>query len=179
MCPIYELKYKYREAPIGNMVGVQVVNQGGGVENRFFNDGIDVTGDSMNPSPVIEVLAPEKFVALHYLTYSDPSFKDRTVAVDENGKTWYQHSNGVWFTDVVIPDKSCNSTSSGYASHCPEFAMMKQGQELVALNTLNTLYPNINRDEPFSEIDRIFAYEYPTTSQREQTLQTLVWFSAN
>jgi hypothetical protein len=28
-------------------------------------------------------------------------------------------------------------------------------------------------------LDRVFAYEFPTTSQREQTLQTLDWYYAN
>ncbi len=181
LCPVYRLDYSYNQAPIGSMVGVQVVNQDRGSESRFFNDGIDVTGDSLNPSPVIEVLAKEKFVAQHYLTYADPSFKDRTVAIDENGTTWYQLSNGVWYTEHVIPDKSCKTTSSGFASHCPEFAMMMQGQELVAQYTLDTMYPRINMYESFYEIDRIFAYEYPTISQRELTLQStlLDWYSVS
>ncbi len=179
LCPVYRLDYMYNQAPIGNMIGVQVVNQDRESESRFFNDGIDVTGDSLNPSPIIEVLAKEKFVALHYLTYADPSFKDRTVAIDENGKTWYQLSNGIWYTEYVIPDKSCNSSSSGYAKHCPEFAMMKQGQELVAQHTFDTMYPRINMYESFYEIDRIFAYEYSSISQRELTLQTLDWYNAN
>jgi hypothetical protein len=179
LCPVYRLSYQYNQAPLGDMVGVQVVNHDRGSENRFFNDGIDVTGDSLNPSPVIEVLANEKFVAKHYLTYSDPSFKDRTVAVDENGKTWYKHSNGVWFTEAIMPDRSCETTSTGYAKHCPEFDMMMQGQELIAQYTMDTMYPNLNKHESFAELDRIFAYEYPTTSQREQTLQTLDWYYAN
>jgi hypothetical protein len=179
LCPVYRLDYSYNQAPLGDMVGVQVVNHDRSTENRFFNDGIDVTGDSLNPSPVIQVLADEKFVAHHYLTYSDPSFKDRTVAVDENGKTWYQADNGVWFTEAIMPDRSCKSTSTGFASHCPEFAMMMQGQELIAQNTIDTMYPNLNKYESFAEIDRVFAYEYPTTSQRELTLQTLDWYNTN
>jgi hypothetical protein len=182
MCPIYELKYKYREAPIDNMVGVQVVNQDGASENRFFNDGIDVTGDSMNPSPVIEVLADEKFVAKHYLTFVDPSFKDRTVAVDENGIIWNKVGN-FWTTEHLMPDRSCSvgATGLGYDRTCPEFAMQVQGQELVALNTLDTMHPNINHDEPFSELDKIIAYEYPTTSQRELTSlqKTIDWYNAH
>jgi hypothetical protein len=78
-----------------------------------------------------------------------------------------------------MPDRSCETTSTGYAKHCPEFAMMMQGQELIAQYTIDTLYPNINRDESFAELDRVFAYEFPTTSQREQTLQTLDWYYAN
>ena len=54
-CVNVKVQHMYREAPIYNMVGVEVMDTNNNVQHTTFNDGIDVLGDSMNPSDILYV----------------------------------------------------------------------------------------------------------------------------
>lgn len=49
-CGIINLYYTYREAPVYPMVVVNVMDKNRNSQSFFFNDGVNVTGDSLNPS---------------------------------------------------------------------------------------------------------------------------------
>lgn len=51
ICTKVDLEYSYREATINNMMLVSVSDVSRNVQNFYFNHGVQVIGDSMNPAP--------------------------------------------------------------------------------------------------------------------------------
>ena len=49
------LQYSYREATINNMMLVNVQDKSNNSQNFYFNDGVQVLGDSLNESPTFEM----------------------------------------------------------------------------------------------------------------------------
>ncbi len=98
-------------------------------KQNFYKDGIDFVGYTENPLPFFNVVDGRNGITTIYTT--DFTLEDQTHAVDQYGNTWTL-TNNVWQKDYVAPDMSCNvSTYIGYDRTCPEFAIMKQGQELI------------------------------------------------
>lgn len=97
-------------------------------KTNFFNDGIDFVGNTENYLPFYQVLDGKNGAFMIYTT--DPTLEDLNHAIDQFGQTWTRE-NGFWSKDYVPVDRSCDTSSKGFDRTCPEFNIMKQGQELL------------------------------------------------
>lgn len=167
MCEAVAIYITFAESPTNEIFGVKAIDKSGRWIITTFNDGIEFSGLSQNKLET--AFMPYKKEGLVNMVLID---KKDNIWISPYGQNYTRNSVGSWFqltyAEHMMSDRSCEVTKFGYARTCPEFDMQMQGQELLAIHTMNTLYPNVNRDDSFSEIDQIFAYEYPTTSQREQ-----------
>ena len=126
-------------------------------KQNFYNDGIDFVGYTENPLPHFNVVDGRNGITTIYTT--DFTLEDQTHAIDQYGNTWTL-TNNIWNKDYVAPDMSCNVSSYlGYDRTCPEFAIMKQGQEIIG-----TQYFDSKSIQ--SEVGDYFTYEYPEQTDR-------------
>ncbi len=126
-------------------------------KQNFYNDGIVVVGNTENPLPHFNVVDGRNGITTIYTT--DFTLQDLEHAIDMYGNTWTL-TNNIWNKDYVTPDMSCNvSTYIGYDRTCPEFAIMKQGQALMAQQYFNS-------QSIQSEVGDYFTYEYPEQTDR-------------
>ncbi len=126
-------------------------------KQNFYNDGIDFVGTSEVAPPYYQVIDGRDGLTTIYTT--DWTFEDLTHAVDQNGNTWT--FNGVeWIKDYIAHDTSCNVSSYlGYDRTCPEFAIMKEGQELIG-----TQYFDSSKIQ--STLDDAYTFDYPEQTDR-------------
>ena len=55
LCLKLDLEYSYREAPLDNILLVAATDGNGNTQNFFFNEGVQVNGESLNESPTFEM----------------------------------------------------------------------------------------------------------------------------
>ncbi len=140
------------------IVKTNVWDQRRNAKTNFYNDGIDFVGNTENALPTYNVLDGRNGNVVLYTM--DPTLENLDFAIDENGYNWYVNNNGFWQKEYIAPDTSCSvSTYIGYDRTCPEFAILKQGQILLAQEYFNSA-------DIQSEIGESFAYEFPEQTDR-------------
>ena len=126
-------------------------------KQNFYNDGIDFVGTTENPLPFFNVVDGRNGITTIYTT--DFTLEDQTHAIDQYGNTWTL-TNNIWNKDYVMPDMSCNVSSYlGYDRTCPEFAIMKQGQEIIGTQYFDS-------KSITNEVGDYFTFEYPEQTDR-------------
>ena len=151
-CLIVTIEHRFRAPLDFNIVGTDVWDMKRNAWQNYFNHGIQVTGESLNPPKEHDGIYQGQF---YHLTETS-----KTSAVDEKGDSWsFQY--GVWNKDFIPNKKSSDKiTMHGYDRGTYGFDMYKYGQHLLAEITLNEICPNCN-DTSFDKINNIFAYDYP------------------
>jgi len=90
---------------------------------------------------------------------TDFTLEDQEHAIDIYGNTWTLINN-IWNKDYVAPDMSCTvSTYIGYDRTCPEFAIMKEGQALIAQQYFDS-------SKIQSIVSDAYTIEYPEQTDR-------------
>ena len=141
---------------------------------NYYNHGIEVIGESLNPAKEYDGINRGH---IYHLTETG-----KTTAVDEFGNSWTL-SLGVWNKDYVVPqrivedaipsekvwaikyplkDKSQEEIIKAFTKDGAEdkFLVSKYGQSLLAENRLNQMCPGCF-DKPYDKINSIFSYDFP------------------
>jgi len=142
-----------------NIVATDVWDTKRNAWQNYFNHGIEVVGQSLNPTKEYDGI--NKGQTYHLIETS------KTTAVDEFGNSWTLKYD-VWNMDYVMPviQDSGDLRNRNHSA----FSNWKQMQAEMA-----TSYFDSSKIQ--SELSESFAYEYPTISHREQTLQKLPWYN--
>ena len=139
-----------------SMFAVQVIDQYGYNKMTFFNEGYTSLGMSLVGTPIHHVMDSVGNVAT--ITEIDPTIMDHTKGIDEQGNGW-SIVNNHWQKDLVMPDLTCDVTKHGYNRYCPEFTIMKNGQELIARQSFDSekilSYPSPVIEQPYVKYDRL------------------------
>jgi len=109
-CLEITLKYSYRESPLYNTVMVVTSNIVGAAGSFYFNDGIDVTGESLNEQPTItkfNKLTSQQKDNL-WITYTRTD-KITNTWIDQNGIE-YLKVNDNFERITPLPDYVCDDT---------------------------------------------------------------------
>jgi len=172
-CTEVSMKHKYREAPIYNIIRVEIMDGQRNVQTSTFNDGVEVLGESMNPADTMNIIP----VTLQ--NYPQKRGMIELTNIDRSEKLWTDPYGYVWQGDesrmvlvstipIAQPDINSKSIWSGYNDRInSNFAMYKETQSDLALGMMEAYYrTSINYEEPFSELNDIFSYEYPTPGDR-------------
>jgi len=138
-CGKVVLEYSYREATLNNIMLVNVWDNPRNPQNFYFNDGIKVVGESLNPADIIYTHVPNDLYpqkqGLVKLTQIDRAEK---LWVDAYGYVWYGDSSKVVLISNVIIEKDNDPKSvwSGYNDRAnSNFASYKEEQK-VKVETL-------------------------------------------
>jgi len=163
-CQVINVSAVPKEPIAGDDIIVQtnVVDQRLNGKTNYYNDGIDVTGNTENPFPFYKMADGKNGVVLIFTT--DPTLEDLEHAIDKYGQTWTLINGNYWVKDYVSPDRSCKVSSMGFDKYCPEFQTMLLGQQLFAQQYFNSL--DIQKELPDS-----FTSEYSNIIQRADDIE--------
>jgi len=128
-CLIINVYHTFRQPLDFNIVGTYFWDAKRNAANNYFNDGIQVEGDSLNP--------PAQYQSTyngHPVTITET---EKNVGIDQEGNSWTFDKQ--WKMDYVSQAKIDDGiTSQGIGRNNVKFSSYKQGQELIAEYTLKT-----------------------------------------
>ena len=152
-CLIVTVFHTFRESLNFDIVGTNVWDFRLNAWQNFYNHGIHIEGQSLNP--------PDEYVGIYKGNLIHLIENAKNTAVDTDGNTWT--FDNTWIKDYISIGKIDDPISSlGYDRNHVRFDTYKQGQELIASSLFETYYKTSFSQEPaFSEIDDIKFYEYP------------------
>jgi len=154
-CLIVTVFHTFRESLDFDIVGTNVWDFRHNAWQNFYNHGIHIEGQSLNP--------PDEYVGIYKGNLIHLIETGKNTAVDTDGNTWT--FDNTWIKDYISIGKIDDPISSlGYDRNHVRFDTYKQGQELVSSSLFETYYKTSVSQEPaFSEIDDIKLYEFSET----------------
>jgi len=158
-CLIVTVFHTFRESLDFDIVGTNVWDFRLNAWQNFYNHGIHIEGQSLNP--------PDEYVGIYKGNLIHLIETGKNTAVDTDGNTWT--FDNTWIKDYISIGKIDDPiTSQGYDRNHVKYNTYKQGQELVASSLFETYYKtSISQEPAFSEIDDIKFYEYPDTIDKK------------
>jgi len=166
-CLLVSLDYVYRESPNGNVIGVKPADFRGYGNQFFFNDGVEVLGESLNLPAKMTIAAShadhhEQRGGTLELTQID---RYQNIWEDEYGIQWYVEDGRIkqiTLPDYEHPQDKGNIGIQGMKRDHPLFEQYKYEQYLKAIEPMPEYYrTTINYEKAFSEINDILSIEYP------------------
>ncbi len=150
-CLIVKVVHTFRAPLDFNIFGTLVWDDNRNGWQNYFNHGIEVVGESLNP--------PKEYDGINKGHIYHLTETGKTSAVDEFGNSW-SLEYGLWNMDYIPIKKVDEITMHGYDRNNSNFNLYKYYHYLLAENKLDEICPNC-RDEPYDKINNVFAYEYP------------------
>ena len=161
-CLIVKIVHTFRAPLDFNILGTNVWDVKRNTWQNYYNHGIEVVGESLNPAKEYDGINRGQ---IYHLTETS-----KTTAVDEFGNSW-SLEYGLWAMDYITNKKPIDGTTMhGYDRTNSNFEMYKYYQYKLSEIKLNELCPNCF-DESFAEINDIFAYEYPISQNSLDDLE--------
>jgi len=118
---------------------------------NFYNHGIHIEGESLNP--------PDEYVGIYKGKITHLFETGKNTAVDEAGNTWT--FDKTWTMDYIPKAKIVDGyTQHGIDRNNAWFNIYKQGQKLLAQEALEQLCPSCS-DKEFAEIYDIVSNDLP------------------
>ena len=155
-CLIVTIDHTFRAPLEFNIVGTDVWDMRRNSWQNYYNHGIEVVGESLNPPN--EYFGIYKGKLIHLIETA------KNTAIDAEGNTWT--FDKTWIMDYIPKGKIDDPTPlHGFDRNHVKFDTYKQGQELIALSLLEQICLQCF-DKPFEEINDIFSYEFPEESER-------------
>jgi len=129
-CLVLTIHHRFREPLDFDILGTNVWDENRDAWQNYFNHGVDVQGDSLN--------SPNQHVGIYHGKLIPITQLDGNTGVDENGNTWI--FDKTWKINRLLTGKIDDGISShGFDRNSARFENYKQGQELLALHTLNSM----------------------------------------
>ena len=129
-CLLVTFYHTFREPLEFNMVSTVVWDQNRNSWQNFYNHGIEIKGDSLNP--------PDEHIGIHRGHLVNLFETGKNYAVDKDGNTWTFDKE--WKMDFIPKGKIDKGiTSQGYDRNHVNFEIFKKGQELIAQYKLNEI----------------------------------------
>jgi len=152
-CLIVKVTHTFRAPLDFNILGTNVWDIKRNAWQNYYNHGIEVVGESLNPPKEYDGINKGQ---IYHLTETS-----KTTAVDEFGNSWSLKYDQ-WVMDHILNKKIIDGIEQdGINRNNAWFNTYKQGQELVAKEVLEQSCPSCSEKE-FAEINDIFTYEFPT-----------------
>ena len=144
--------YHTFRAPLDfNIVATDVWNTKRYAWQNYYNHGVGIVGDSLNP--------PKEHDGYHKGQIYHLTETSKTTATDEFDNSW-SLEYGQWSMDYIQNKKIVDKTPmNGYDRHHAFFNAYKDGQILLAENKLREICLECF-NESYGEINDIFAYEF-------------------
>ncbi len=150
-CLIVTIDHRFRTQLDFNMVGTDVWDYRRNSLQNYYNDGIEVVGESLNP--------PKQYTGIHDGHLITITEIGKNIATDEWGNVW--SFDKTWNMNYVPKGKIVDGISDhGIDRNNAWFNIQKLGQELLAQSILEKICPQCV-SEPFEEINDIKAHSFP------------------
>jgi len=149
-CLIVKVGHTFRSPLDFNILGTNVWDVKRNAWQNYYNHGIEVVGDSLNPSKTYDGINKGQ---IYHLTETG-----KGIAIDEFGNSWSFH-HGIWNKDYVKPSEPNHDyvTSNGNCDrNCNWFEMHKIRQAILAKETMSQICSSCN-DEAFEFSERIIS----------------------
>jgi hypothetical protein len=97
-CYRVSVEFSFLEAPIGNVFGVQAIDQSRKNQILYFNDGLELEGESQNPPVVHQIISDIKYKGLQTIQRID-KVNDIWMTLDKSEPvlTYQQNDFGTFF----------------------------------------------------------------------------------
>jgi len=152
-CLMVIVNHKFRAPLESDIVSTNVWDQRRNAWQNYYNHGISIEGESLNP--------PNEYVGIYKGNLVHLIETGKNIAVDGQGNNWT--FDKVWKKDYILNEKIDDSISAlGYDRDHVAFSIYKYGQELLAKQILAELCPKCGI-ESFNEINDIEFYQFPDT----------------
>ena len=138
------------------VVGTQVWNYQRSVWSNYYNEGIEVVGDTMNELPIYSLAGRDG--KLYDIQLTDKTLQNTRLAVNlDTGESGLIIKDRFVSTEPVIVKSASDSVTERHGS---AFKLVQEWHNNQVLKFAMELYPNVY-DEPYEEINDIFSYVYP------------------
>lgn len=152
-CLVLIIYHTFRESPKGEIIATNVWNHQRYAWQNYYNHGLKVQGDSLNPL--------KSFTGVHEgKLYELTQFEDK--ATDKNGDSW-SFTHNVWIKDHVAKPRPQDPLWNVMSRTNSQFPVLVANQIEIAEDTLKTICVNCT-DDNFAEINNIKQFKY-----KEQT----------
>jgi len=131
-CTLLTMEHMFREAPLANIVGITLADNTRNSVAFYFNHGIEVEGESLNPPQTAVIPLHQRGESQAHLTQID---RGEDLWIDEQNNIWSKNSFGTWFK--ITPDQGLEIKADGIAKSGLDrdhklFSIYQSGQELIA-----------------------------------------------
>ena len=151
-CMVLQIYHTFRESSDFGMFSTYIWDERRNGWQNYFNHGINIIGDSLNPPDQHTVFGRQGY--LHTITETS-----KTSAVDENGDEWYLDDSFFWKkVHYVKKEIPTGVPMQGYDRNHPYFTVYKNGQVLLAEEVLRSITYTYSFDGLFPD------YIPPSTS---------------
>ncbi len=134
-CLIVTIYHTFREPLDFNMVGTYVWDFRRNGWQNYYNHGVEIVGESMNPPKQFQI--SDKGHIINVIQ------TDKTTGIDENGYIWnFDSRTNSWKKDYVHNHRellSCDKSIRGYERHCIQFIEEMITQQSIAQNTMSKI----------------------------------------
>ena len=155
-CVKVDLEYSYREETVNHIMLVNAMDKPRNAQSFYFNDGVNVLGESLNPPTTMMVHGSEKYEGLIQVT---ETARHSGIWIAEDGREFKTNSYGT-VTFIHPPfERDIDSGDPKNRIHS-EFYKLQEYQVKQAKLMLDDICPKCN-DIPFDKIDNTFKYEFP------------------
>jgi len=155
-CLMFRMDHIFREAPLANVIGITVSDKTRNGAQFYFNNGIEVEGDSLNPPKTVTIPLHTRPGGSILLTQID---RGNEIWIDENENIWTKNSYDTWFK--LTPDEGVLNVMT----RLNDFSKILDYEKKRSLKLLNEMHPELFEEEPFAEINNIFAYDFSETEK--------------
>ena len=125
------MEHSFNQRTITNIVRVTIIDNDGRSATVYFNEGIQIIGESLNEPVTENIVLQGKPPQIIQITQIDREFD---LWQDDNESIWTRNSFDHWIKltieEYVMPIDATGF--GGYERIHPNFAMYKMGQELYA-----------------------------------------------
>jgi len=174
----------FREPLEYNMVATNIWDFERNGWQNYFNHGIQIVGESMNPS--------EQYSGIYQGHTYHLTESGKSTAIDDDGNNWT--FDKIWNRDYIKPvnvdsdifnqnkihaieslgfQYSDGTDIFGYARVDHRFADVKNQQQIEAQKIMTSLCPMCQK-EPYEKINEIFAYDMPTRYSKLNDPETIL-----
>jgi hypothetical protein len=184
VCREFSFHHVFREPLEYNMVATNIWDLDLNGWQNYFNHGIHIVGDSMNP--------PDEYSGINKGHIYHLTETGKNTAIDDDGNNWT--FDRIWNRDYI---KSVHTDSDilnqkkidaieqlgfqysdgqeifGYARVDHRFADTVSQEQIEAQTILNNMCPECKK-EPFEKINNIFSYDLPDRHSKLDDLETVM-----
>ena len=173
MCLEVTFDHIFRESLDYNMVATNIWDFNRNSWQNYFNHGIEIIGESMNP--------PEEYSGIYRGHIYHLTETGKNTAIDDDGNNWT--FDKIWNRDYIKPVIVDNDLLNpnkviaieqlgfqysdaleifGFDRMDHRFIDSKNQQQIEALHIMSSICPECQK-EPFEKINDIFSYDMPTS----------------
>ena len=175
-CQILEIRHTFREPLEFDIVATNVWDHSRNAWQNYYNHGIHVTGESLNP--------PDTYTGINRGHMYSLTETGKNTAVDESGNTW-SFGYGIWSMDYIPVLRPQDDSWKVFNRYHSGFEDYKKEQTLIAQKTLDEILGHKSIQEPpptyipapESRLDKRQTDEFYKLVQSEQIRAQLLYHS--